>query len=364
MALPETALNLDELEALARARLEPQAYDYFASGADDQLTVAENRRAFARWQLRPRVLVDVDRRELGCEVLGERLAAPILLAPAAFQALAHPEAELASARAAAAFGTIFTLSTLASRSLTEVAATGPGQRWFQLYCARERRISETLVRRAEDLGYRALCLTVDVPLVGRREPDLRNRFSLPPEAAPCNLLEFVDRSQLGSGNAGSALAALVNQLIDPSLCWRDLEWLRSLSSLKLVLKGILTAEDARLALEHGVDAVVVSNHGGRQLDGAPAALDALEEIHAEVGGRLPLLVDGGIRRGTDVAKALALGAEAVLIGRPYLWGLAVAGQDGVEAVLASLAEELSSTLALLGCTHPGQLGRQHLRRAG
>jgi len=356
-------VNLGELEAAAREKLEGQAYDYYAGGSGDQETLGENRRAFSRWQLRPRVLVDVAERDLSCEILGQRLSWPLLLAPTAFHALAHPDGELATARAAAARETVYVVSTLASRSLAEIAQASDGPKWFQLYCARERKITETLVRRAEDLGYLALVLTVDMPVAGRREADLRNRFRLPSEAQPKNLLEFAEVEDDSFGDPSSHLTQIIDQLFDPTLTWNDLEWLRDLTSLPILVKGILTAEDARLAIEHGADGIVVSNHGGRQLDGVPATIEAIEEIHDEVAGHVPVLMDGGIRRGVDVVKALALGADAVLIGRPYLWGLAAAGQEGVEKVIELLREEFSTALALLGCKTPAELGRRHLRRA-
>lgn len=356
-------LNLHELEDLARQTLTPQNFDYIAGGADDEVTVRTNRQAFARWQICPRVLVDVSEVELGIELLGRRISLPVLLAPTAFHALAHPEAERATARAAAAAETIFVLSSLSSQPLAEVAAAADGPRWYQLYCPRDRTIARGLVERAVESGYEALCLTVDVPVVGRREKDLRHPFRLPPEALPKDLLSFIDLTKYPPHEHESALNDLFARFFDPSLTWRDLEWLRSLSSLPFILKGILCAEDARLALEHGVDAIIVSNHGGRQLDGVPAALEVLEEISETVAGRIPILVDGGIRRGTDVVKALALGADAVLIGRPYLWGLAVNGQAGVRHVIEMLREEIRSAMALAGCPRVTQLGKSFLRPA-
>lgn len=356
-------LNLHEFRDLARQTLPPQNFDYIAGGADDEVTVRANRDAFARWQLCPRILVDVSEVDLGVELLGRRLSLPVLLAPTAFHALAHPEAELATARAAAEADTIFVLSSLSSQPLADVAAAADGPRWYQLYCPRDRAIVRGLVERVAASGYDALCLTVDVPVVGRREKDLRHPFRLPPEAMPKDLLSFIDLTKFPPQERESALNDLFARFFDPTLTWKDLEWLRSLSSLPLILKGILGAEDARLAVEHGVDAIIVSNHGGRQLDGVPSALEVLEEIADAVAGRLPVLVDGGIRRGTDVVKALALGAAAVLIGRPYLWGLAVDGQAGVRRVIELLRDEIRAATALVGCPRVSELGKSFLRRA-
>jgi 4-hydroxymandelate oxidase len=310
------------------------------------------------------VLVDVGELDLETEVLGQAVAMPILLAPTAFQVLAHPEGEVATARAAAAAGTLSILSTLASRRLEEVAAAAPaGRRWFQLYCSRDRALTRALVEKAAAHGFGALVLTVDVPVVGRREKDLRNRFSLPPAAAPHGLLDLVAELDLSlPAEPSSALVALSARLFDPTLRWEDLAWLRSLSTLPILIKGILTGEDARLAVEHGAAGILVSNHGGRQLDSVPAAVDALPEVVAAVEGRIPVLLDGGVRRGTDVIKALALGARAVLVGRPYVWGLAAGGEAGVRRVLELLHDELATGLALLGCPRVGDLGPQHLRR--
>ncbi|RMH22888.1 MAG: alpha-hydroxy-acid oxidizing protein [Acidobacteria bacterium] len=340
--------NLNDFEELARERLPASHFGYLASGADDEITLEGNRRAFERLRLRPRYLVDVSSIELGIELLGQRLSMPILLAPTAFQVLAHADGELATARAAAAAGTVFVASTLSSKSLQEIAAASDGPRWFQLYCARDRGITKTLVEAAAASGYQALCLTVDVPVLGHREADVKNRFRLPPEALPGNLTPLLDLDGLTEEAQESALARLIDRLFDPSLSWKDLEWLRSLSDLPLVLKGIMTAEDAKLALHHGVDGIVVSNHGGRQLDGASPTIDVLPEIVEVVDARCPVLLDGGVRRGTDVLKALALGADAVLVGRPYLWGLAADGEAGVGRVLDLLRSELARALALVG----------------
>lgn len=333
--------GVPDLEPFARDRLPTDVYDYYAGGAGTEGTVAENRRAFDRWLIRPRVLVDVSQVDTTVAALGSRLASPIGLAPAAFQRLAHPEGELATARAASSVGGLMVLSTLSTSSIEEVA-TAAGPRWFQLYVHRDRAMTEELVHRAEAAGYGAIVLTVDAPFLGRRWRDERNRFGLPAD------LDVPNVPGAPRGGDGSALFAYFASQLDPTLSWDDVAWLRSLTSLPVILKGILTAEDARLAALAGAAGVIVSNHGGRQLDGVPAGLDALPEVAGAVGDRLMVMVDGGVRQGTDALKALALGARLVFVGRPYLWGLAVAGEAGVRRVLETLVGELSLAMALAG----------------
>jgi isopentenyl diphosphate isomerase/L-lactate dehydrogenase-like FMN-dependent dehydrogenase len=354
---PMLPVNLAEYETLAARRLPRAVWDYYAGGADDELTVRDNRAAYARRKLRPRVLVDVSRLDLGTTVLGIPVAAPVLIAPLAFQKMAHPHGEAGTARAAAAAGTLMIVSTLSTTRLEEVAAAAPGApRWFQLYVYKERAVAAELARRAGDAGYRALVLTVDTPRLGRRERDLRNGFTLPHGLSMANfegaLAEGPDATPGASGFGTYAAANL-----DTALTWNAIAWLRSMSSLPVVVKGILTAEDARLAVAHGAAAIVVSNHGGRQLDGTPATLDVLAEVVDAVGGTCEVYVDGGIRRGTDVVKALALGARAVLLGRPVLWGLAHAGDAGVARVLSLLFGEIEHALALCGRPGVHALGR-------
>lgn len=340
-------INLHEYEDLARQQLPQMTYNFFAGGANDELTVAENVRAWQRVRLRPRVLADVSNLDLRTSVLGAPVAMPILLAPCGFNALAHPDGECAVARAAAAAGVIQVVSTAANKSLEEVAAASDGVRWFQLYCYRDRGITRALVEAAEAAGYSALCLTVDLPMLGRREREIRDQFHLPPGITMKNLEPFATDA-IPAIAVGSALTKYVNELWDSSLTWDDVDWLRSISRLPVVLKGILTAEDAVIAAEHGAAAIIVSNHGGRQLDGSVSTCQALPEVARAAAGRLQILVDGGIRRGTDVLKALAVGARAVLIGRPYLWGLAVGGEEGVRHVLELLRNELALAMALAG----------------
>jgi 4-hydroxymandelate oxidase len=348
-------INVHDFEAAARERLDPGAYAYFAGGSGDERTLRANVEAFARWELRPRVLVDVSEVSTSTTVLGEEVSLPLLVAPTAFHRLADPEGELATARAAAAAGTVMCLSTLSSVSPAELAAAAPGApQWFQLYWSRDRGFTSDLVASAAEAGFRAIVLTVDFPVAGRRERDLRAEFTLPDDLPAPNLPVTLARKDFH---------AALGDIVDTSLTWRDLEWLRSASSLPLVVKGVLTAEDALLAVEHGAAGVIVSNHGGRQLDGVPATLDVLPEVVEAVGERVEVLVDGGIRRGTDVLKALALGARAALAGRAVLWGLAAAGEEGVVSVLTLLRDEIESGLMLLGCPRPEDVTRAHVRPA-
>jgi isopentenyl diphosphate isomerase/L-lactate dehydrogenase-like FMN-dependent dehydrogenase len=339
-------INLFEYEPLAQARLDSSAYDYFAGGAEDELTLRENRAAFARIKLRPRVLVDVSRIDLATTVLGTPIGMPIMIPPMAYHRMATPEGELATARAAGAAGTLMAVSTLATTTLEEVAAAATGPLWFQLYVYKDRSVSESLVRRAEAAGYRALVLTVDVPVLGRREADERNGFGLP---APLRMANFTGREEARPTEPGvSALTLHTLAEFDPSLTWEALDWFRSITRLPVVVKGILTHEDAALAVAHGASAIVVSNHGGRQLDTATASIEALPEVVEAAARRCEVYLDGGVRRGTDVLKALALGARAVFVGRPILWGLAVDGEDGARHVLELLRHELELDMALAG----------------
>lgn len=339
-------INIFEYEALAKEKLPPMAWDYYAGGSGDELTVRGNRDAFSRYRLRPRMLIDVSRRDLRVSILGRTVDAPILIAPTAFHCLAHPDGELATARAASATGTLMVLSTLSTKTLEDVAAAGgAGARWFQLYVHKDRGLTRALVERAEAAGYAALCLTVDAPLLGTRERDRRNSFFLPKGLRLANLTGLAVPEVEGE----SALYAYVARQFDPSLTWSDIDWLRSITKLPVAVKGILRGDDARLAVEHGATAIVVSNHGGRQLDGAVATIDAVGEVCESASGKAEVLMDGGVRRGTDVLKALALGARAVLVGRPVLWGLAAGGEAGVVRVLQILREELDAAMALCGC---------------
>jgi 4-hydroxymandelate oxidase len=349
-------INLFDFEAAAREKLSAMAYDYYRSGSFDEITLEENHAAYDRLRLRFRVLRDVSERDLSIELLGRRISMPMLIAPTAFHRLAHPDGEAATARAAAAAGTIMTLSTLSNCSIEEVAAAAAGPLWFQLYVYRDREATRELVGRAEAAGYSALVLTVDAQVWATRERDVRNRFHLPAGMRMANLMTS-GLDSIEAHDSDSGLGRYVASLFDPTLAWSDLEWLAGISQLPLVIKGVVDPEDARRAVDHGAAAVIVSNHGGRQLDTSIATIDALPAVAEAVDGRIPVLVDGGVRRGTDVVKALALGARAVLVGRPVLWGLAVNGEEGVAQVLDILRKEFDVALGLCGCRSCAELDR-------
>lgn len=338
-------LNVADFERLAAERLDHRTWGYYAGGAGDEVTLRDNSAAFGRWILRPRVLVDVSAVSATTTVLGQEVSMPLLVAPTAFHRMAHPDGEVATARAAAAVGTLMCLATFATSTPAEVAIAG-GPRWYQLYLFSDHGFTHALVEQAREQGFTALVLTVDAPIYGRRERELRTGFTV---------------AHLASSLSGAALADKF-ALMSPSVTWKDVEAFASAAGLPVVVKGIMTAEDARLACEHGAAALVVSNHGGRQLDGVSATLDALPEVLEAVNGRIEVYLDGGVRRGSDVAKALALGARATLIGRPVLWGLAVDGEQGVRRLLELLRAEIELTLALLGCTSPADVNREHVAR--
>jgi 4-hydroxymandelate oxidase len=317
-------VTVDDFEPVARGLLPKDVYDYYAGGAGDEWTLHENRAAFDRWVIRPRMLTGVGERDLSTEVLGTRVACPILVAPWAYQRLAHPDGELATARACADAGTVMVVSSTTVDYLEDVATASSGPKWWQLYLFTDRDVTTDMLQRVVAAGYGAVCFTVDLPVVGFRHRDTRNAFVMP----------------LGLPED--------DRVYDPDISWADIAWIRERAPLPLLVKGIMTAEDARIALDHGVDGIVVSNHGGRQLDGVAAGVTVLPEVVEAVGGRVPVLVDGGLRRGTDVLKCLALGAAAVLVGRPTAWGLAAAGQEGVAAVLQILRDELDNAMTLAG----------------
>jgi isopentenyl diphosphate isomerase/L-lactate dehydrogenase-like FMN-dependent dehydrogenase len=347
-------INIADLERLAEEALEAGAHGYFAGGAGDEWTLRRNIEAFAEWELRPRVLVDVAEVSTKAEVMGAEVDAPVLVAPVAFQKLAHPDGEQGMAWAAAAAGTVMCLSSLATSTPAEVAGAADGRRWMQLYCFRDRKVTHAVIEEAVASGYEAVVVTVDAPYAGKRERDFRTGFEVPADVRTPVIEAAAGKQDL--------TVAEVFALVDPSLDWDGLEALVDECELPLLVKGVQTAEDAALAVDHGAAGVIVSNHGGRQLDGVAASIDILPEAVEAVEGRVPVLMDGGVRRGTDVATALALGAEAVLVGRPALWGLAADGQAGAELALRMLREELRLALALLGCRSPAELTPAHVRR--
>ncbi|KAJ1697636.1 hypothetical protein LUZ63_006148 [Rhynchospora breviuscula] len=331
--MEDEPVNIREYEEIAKQVLPKMIFDFYNGGAGDEYTLRENMEAYKRIMLRPRILVDVSRIDMSTTLLGYKMQSPIMVAPTGMHKYAHPEGEVATARAAAACNTLM------------------------VYQKRE--VSATLVRRAEEYGFKAIVLTVDTPRLGRREKDIKNKFILP----QLSNLEGLVSVDVGP-KRGSDLEAFASQTLDPSLCWNDIEWLRSITSLPIILKGIVTAEDAIKAVEMGVSGIVVSNHGARQLDYSPATIFVLEEVVKAVSGAVPVLIDGGIRRGTDVFKALALGAKAVLVGRPILFGLAAKGEKGVKSVLKMLQGELELTMALCGTTSINEITRKHVQTEG
>lgn len=327
-------VTVEDYVPVARAAIAADVWDYYEGGAGDERTLAENRRAFDRWMLRPRFLRGAGSPDTSTSVLGSALRFPVGVAPWAYQRLAHPDGELATARAAAAAGTVMVVSSTTESYLEDVAAASDGPKWWQLYVAEDRGFTEAMLRRVVSAGYEAICWTVDFVVNGLRHRDTRSGFVMP----------------IGVGAS--------DYLFDASITWDDLGWIKDRApGIPVIVKGLLTAEDAELAVQSGADAIVVSNHGGRQLDRSPAGLDALPEVAAQVAGRVPVLMDGGVRRGTDVLIALALGASAVLVARPTIWGLAAEGEAGVAGVLEILRAEFENAMALTGCRSVDEIGR-------
>jgi (S)-2-hydroxy-acid oxidase len=342
-------VNVWEYEAYAKATLPKNAFDYYSSGANDMITLRENRAAFNRLRMRPRALRDVSTVNMKTTVLGDEFDFPILLAPTAMQQMANAEGEKATARAAAKMKTLMTLSSWSTIALEDVMQAAPdGIKWFQLYVYKDRAVTLDLIKRAEKAGYKALAITVDTPVLGRREADLRNQFKLPEHLTMGNFAGVGGAHNKGTTQEGG-LAKYVASLIDKTLNWDDISWVRSQTKMKIVVKGIMTAEDAEMACQNGVDGILVSNHGARQLDTVCATIEVLPEVVAAVRGRCEVYLDGGVCRGTDAFKAIALGAKAVFIGRPYLWGLAHSGEKGVAHVLTLLKDELTMAYQLCGC---------------
>jgi isopentenyl diphosphate isomerase/L-lactate dehydrogenase-like FMN-dependent dehydrogenase len=340
MPEPPEIVTIEDFERLARERLPAETWEYYAGGSADEWTLLENRRAFERWVIRPRMLVTARERDLSIELLGERASLPVLVAPWAYQRLADPDGEVATARAVARAGTIMAVSTTAVAFAREIAAASEAPKWWQLYVFADRAATADMLERVVALGYRAIVVTTDFQEGGLRYGLIRSGWEPPLE------LGYTDLA------------------FDPAISWDDLGWVREHAPVPLILKGILTAEDARLAVDAGVDAIVVSNHGGRQLDHTPASISVLPEIVEAVEGRVPVLLDGGVRHGGDVFVCLALGAAAVLVGRPAVWGLAARGEDGVVEVLDLLRAELENVMALAGCNRIADISRAHVAPAG
>lgn len=374
-------VNIDDLRLAARRRLPRAVFDFIDGAAEDELTLRRNTAALRDVTFRPRVLVDAGRVDQSVTVLGQQLSTPLILAPTGLCGMAAPRGEVLAGRAAAQAGVAFTLSCMSAVTIEDTMRDAPGPHWFQLYVWRDRELTRLLVDRARAAGYRALMLTVDVPVLGQRERDLRNGATIPPRVTLRNALDSALRAGWlwsmarhprvdfvnvagtagGSGGGSFSLGGFVNSQFDPTVTWKDLDWFRSIWSGPLALKGIMSADDAVRAAEAGVDAIVVSNHGGRQLDGLPASIEVLPEIVDAVAGRAEILFDGGIRRGSDVVKALALGARACLIGRPYLYGLGAAGQAGARQAIEILRAEIARVLVLLGRPAVVDLDRSAVR---
>ncbi|NXR02669.1 HAOX2 oxidase, partial [Sagittarius serpentarius] len=340
---------LADFEAYAKKYLPKIAWDFFAAGADDCSTRDENILAYKRIRFRPRMLRDVSMLDIRTKLLGTEISFPVGIAPTGFHQLAWPDGEKSTARAAKAMNICYIASTYSTCTLEEISAAAPGSlRWFQLYIHRNRAVSQQLVQRAEALGFQGLVLTADLPYAGKRRDDIRNGFRLPPHMKLKNLEGAFEVCKMSPS---------FHSLLDPSVTWNDIYWLRSLTHLPIIIKGILTKEDAELAVRHGVQGIIVSNHGGRQLDGGPATIDALVEVVEAVQGRVEVYLDGGIRKGSDVLKALALGAKCVFIGRPALWGLAYKGEEGLQDILRILQDEFRLSMALAGCASVSEIGR-------
>jgi lactate 2-monooxygenase len=368
--IPSLPVALEELEERAKKSISSEAYGYIAGGAGSEATVRGNLAAFHRWKIVPRMMRDVSKRSLKVNVLGVPLSSPVLLAPIGVQSIAHAEGELAVARAAQKTGVPYIYSTAATHSIEATASeVGETPHWFQLYWPRDREITKSFLRRAEDSGYSALVVTLDTRLLAWRERDLSSAFLpfLKGEGMGIYLTDPVFRSKLAKTpeeDLPAAIALWAENFSDVSQTWDDLEFLRENTRLPIILKGILHPDDARQAVDCGVDGIVVSNHGGRQMDGAISALDALPGVFDAVGHTLPVFFDSGIRRGSDIFKALALGASAVFLGRPYMWGLAAGGEEGVCEVIKRLHADLDLTMALAGCSHIEEINSDWLVEIG
>lgn len=354
-----TIINLNDIERKAAEQISHNAHEYYVGGGADEITIAENKRAFQEISLLPRVLRDVSQRSLDISLIGQTFAMPIGIAPTAMQRLAHADGELATARAAAAMNVPMILSTTSTIALEDVARVKGVPLWFQVYVYKDREATREIAQRAAQSGCKALVLTVDTPYLGKREREIKSGFHLPPNMELPNY-RALGKTSVSQGKEESGLARHFTENIDPALTWKDVEWLRTVSGLPIVVKGILRSDDATMAAEHGAAGIIVSNHGGRQVDTALATIRALPAIAEAVENRLDIMLDGGVRRGTDVLKALALGAKAVFLGRPILWGLGYDGEQGVKRVLEILRDEFDLTMALCGCRNVAEITRDLL----
>ncbi len=373
-----TAANVDDLRRLAKRRLPGGIFDYIDGGAEDERTLLGNVKGYEQLAFRPRVLRDVSSLDTSIELFGRKLPMPFILAPTGFTRIAHSQGELAVARAAARKDLPYGLSTLATRSIEEVAAVSDGPKWFQVYTWRDRSLVKDMLDRCANCGYEAIMLTVDTAVLGRRERDVRRGYTLPPKIGldtivdgilhpawtldflrndPITFANVVGRKDDVDGSSAVELAELANNQFDQALSWSEIEWLRSVWNGPIMLKGIQTVEDARLSVEHGVDGVILSNHGGRQLDGAPSIIELVEPVAQAIGGQSVIIADGGVRRGSDIFKAIAMGADAVMAGRAYLYALGAAGEAGVDHMLDFMATGLERTMALTGCQSVADINR-------
>jgi 4-hydroxymandelate oxidase len=341
---PAEAVAVSDFEALARQRIPRMAYEYISGGAADEITLRWNRESFDRIRLRPKILVDVSNLDTRVNLFGQELPFPILLAPTAYHRLVHPEGEIATVKGAALAGATLIASMLATTTIEEMAKASTRPLWFQTYILKDRSFTRDLTQRAEAAGCKAICVTVDSPVVGVRNRDQRANFALPPEMERANLKGLMRPG----GNLRPQEGDIYTPILDASMTWKEIDWLRSFARVPVLLKGVLNPDDAEQAVKAGVSGIIVSNHGARNLDTVPPTIDILPEVTARVAGRIPVLMDSGVRRGTDVLKALALGATAVLIGRPYLYGLGVAGPEGVRRVVNILQTEFRIAMALAG----------------
>lgn len=373
--------SIADLRRVAKRRLPRPMFDYMDGAAEDEVALRNNSAAFGDWQLVPRVLVDVAEIDLTTEIMGQKLELPVVLAPTGGNCLFHHRGELAVVEAAAKAGTIYSLSSMATFDIETVGAASSGPKWFQIYVWKDRSVVKEFIQRCREAGYRGLCLTVDLPTLGRRERDLRNGMKIPPRLTLGSLLDIALHpywwwhmltsppitlanvvGKAGELNDVVTLTGYANEQLDPSVTWEDLDWMIEEWGGPFAVKGIACAADAVRAAEAGASGIIVSNHGGRQLDQAPAPIEVLPEIVDAVGGRAEVILDGGVRRGSDVVKALALGAKVCMIGRGYLYGLGAGGRAGVERALELLRDDIRRTLMLVGCSSVTELNRSHVRR--